>query len=642
MNTNRSETNLDGTKLRSQINAFQSELETIRSKVQRLTDENDSLRNELRRTKEEKSSGNYPDNLSNLNNNPIIEIQKQKIEALEMERNNALRLYEESKQQIFQLETENNDLKDPLKPYLMKSDMQAKQAQEEHARAEVQLAQEIHMIREELLKRSRELTNSQLRVKELERQNEHLQADVYRIQDDLRNHLKKENGYDGTFVAFQSSIDALEVRLEHAVREKENAKQQRDDMEIKVKNLSQQNQSLEEKLNDTIEQLQHQVHFQTTIDQTNDTVGHDQQNHERMHRTINELIEQAAVKTRTAVEEVRQQYNENLERIMQEYNNMEAELNKKQNELDKCLRSKRSIEEELNKILQERRFNLEKSTMDNEDYAKRCFHAERERDENQLKLEQIHQSYKLLQQSFEAEKANHELKQKELTDRFQKVNNDLEKMTRDYTTTFTELNELKKRLSSTQNEQILLQRRITELIKRHEEQILEKETDCLARLKQRDDVNRTTFNELRNLVNRQQRMIVKYKEECHTIASQSETKINELKQKIDNLRGRNEQLQSEIGDVKRKEAETERLLIKNTNRIKTLEERLHDTEEQAIEASRRAAKQLVRDRLGITQGDHYSYSTFRPNHSASLFNLTTFSPPIAPPTESIEHISNDK
>lgn len=82
-------------------------------------------------------------------------------------------------------------------------------------------------------------------------------------------------------------------------------------------------------------------------------------------------------------------------------------------------------------------------------------------------------------------------------------------MTHNYTSTFNELNELKKKLSSTQNEQILLQRRITELIKRHEEEIVEKEKDCLTRLTQRDEINRVTFNELRNLVNRQQRMIVK-------------------------------------------------------------------------------------------------------------------------------------
>ena len=62
-----------------------------------------------------------------MNNNPVIEIQKQKIEALEEERNNAMRLYEESKQHIFQLEAENNDLKDPLKPYLIKFEMQGKQ-----------------------------------------------------------------------------------------------------------------------------------------------------------------------------------------------------------------------------------------------------------------------------------------------------------------------------------------------------------------------------------------------------------------------------------------------------------------------------------------------------------------------------------
>ena len=49
--------------------------------------------------------------------------------------------------------------------------------------------------------------------------------------------------------------------------------------------------------------------------------------------------------------------------------------------------------------------------------------------------------------------------------------------------------------------------------------------------------------------------VSRYKEECHMIASQSETKISDMKQKMENLRARNEQLQSEVADVKRKEAE---------------------------------------------------------------------------------------
>ena len=72
----------------------------------------------------------------------------------------------------------------------------------------------------------------------------------------------------------------------------------------------------------------------------------------------------------------------------------------------------------------------------------------------------------------------------------------------------------------------------------------------------------------------------------------------------------------------------DRILAKNNNRMKSLEERLHDAEDQAIQASRRVrlsrfsivgslrfvrqvAKQLVRDRLAITPGDHHSYSSSR-------------------------------
>lgn len=101
-------------------------------------------------------------------------------------------------------------------------------------------------------------------------------------------------------------------------------------------------------------------------------------------------------------------------------------------------------------------------------------------------------------------------------------------MTNEHTATFNALNEAKKKLSSIQNDQIVLHRRMADLVKiiidlilffhlkififkvkRHEEQLVEKEKDCLARVTQRDEVNRVTFNELRALVNRQQRMIVK-------------------------------------------------------------------------------------------------------------------------------------
>ena len=70
-----------------------------------------------------------------------------------------------------------------------------------------------------------------------------------------------------------------------------------------------------------------------------------------------------------------------------------------------------------------------------------------------------------------------------------------------------------------------------------------------------------------------------------------------------------------------------RILKKNGSRMKMLEERAHDAEQQAIETSRRVrhlitrltlspyflqvAKQLVRDRLAILPNDPYSHSAIR-------------------------------
>ena len=102
-------------------------MENIRLKVQKLTDENDSLRRELRRSVDERFSGPHPDALLNINNDSISEIQRKNIELLEQEKNDAMRLYEQSRQIIMGLEEENNDLKNPLKPHLIKLDMQTKQ-----------------------------------------------------------------------------------------------------------------------------------------------------------------------------------------------------------------------------------------------------------------------------------------------------------------------------------------------------------------------------------------------------------------------------------------------------------------------------------------------------------------------------------
>jgi hypothetical protein len=58
--------------------------------------------------------------------------------------------------------------------------------------------------------------------------------------------------------------------------------------------------SLQEKLAEAVDRLQQQAHMPPIINHPNDP-GLEQFEHDQMHRTIDELIEQAAVKTRSAV-----------------------------------------------------------------------------------------------------------------------------------------------------------------------------------------------------------------------------------------------------------------------------------------------------------------------------------------------------
>jgi hypothetical protein len=65
-----------------------------------------------------------------LDNRTLMEISGKKIELLEEEKYDLTRMYEDSRQIIFRLEQELNDVNDPAKPYLTRLDMQARQASE--------------------------------------------------------------------------------------------------------------------------------------------------------------------------------------------------------------------------------------------------------------------------------------------------------------------------------------------------------------------------------------------------------------------------------------------------------------------------------------------------------------------------------
>ena len=88
-------------------------------------------------------------------------------------------------------------------------------------------------------------------------------------------------------------------------------------------------------------------------------------------------------------------------------------------------------------------------------------------------------------------------------------------------------------------------------------------------------------------MNQQQRMSNKWKEECHSITNKSEAKFVEMKNNFENLKINNEKLRGESNELKQKELENEKIAGIYLNKIKILEQRVKDAENQATEATKR-------------------------------------------------------
>jgi hypothetical protein len=79
----------------------------------------------------------------------------------------------------------------------------------------------------------------------------------------------------------------------------------------------------------------------------------EQQNREennRLNKAIEELMEEAAAKTQKEVEALKKIYNANLEKLINELSLLESDQNSKDAQLEKAIRAKKSLEQELEKV----------------------------------------------------------------------------------------------------------------------------------------------------------------------------------------------------------------------------------------------------------------------------------------------------
>ncbi|XP_047654578.1 sodium channel and clathrin linker 1 isoform X3 [Phacochoerus africanus] len=447
---------------------------------------------------------------------------------------------------------------------------------------------EIEQLRKQLRKAKLDLRMAVAKVEELSKMTEDLQGQMQKKEEDMESAQGREEASDRRLQQLQSSIKQLEMRLHLSTQEatqlrEEKAHLEKQSRELQVKCNELQNEKYEAiiRARDSI-QLLEEANLQR-----NQALLEEKQKEEdieKMKESFSRIVQESAIRTRKEVENTRKQYNVQISRLAGELSALQTECAEKQGQIERAIREKRAVEEELEKIYHEGRIN-ESDYRKLEEMHQRCLVADRSKDDLQLRLRRAENKLKQL-----------EINSSEELSRCQEMIQKLQKVLESERENCGFVSEERLRLQQ-ENEQ--LQKQAEELrkialeaqkqaklkISTMEHEFSIKEHGFEVQLREMEDSNRNSTVELRHLLVTQQKAANRWKEETKKLTESAEIRISNLKSELSRQKLHTQELLSQLEMANEKVVENEKLILEHQEKSDRLQRRLSEAEQRAASAS---------------------------------------------------------
>lgn len=315
----------------------------------------DSLENKLDPSDTEFSTGNKLRHFIDHNDRDVIANLENQLSLMRKERQSAMDMWQNSLSVISNLEAELKNLQFQTAPQTMSFEIELKRRQEEFARSEAAYYKEISILKTDLAHREEELNDARLKHSEFRVEIENLNSLINQKNLDKRNLIQKEYGYDDALISLQNDINDLETKGISYKKDNQYLKEVLQEYQAKVNEqhktldeLEHRNGDLKAKLADALEgskQLRDECKKMKLVEDKN------RADNVHLNRAIEELMEEAALKTQKEVQELKKVYNANLEKLMNECQVLETDQSSRECQLEKVMRAKKSLEVELEKVL---------------------------------------------------------------------------------------------------------------------------------------------------------------------------------------------------------------------------------------------------------------------------------------------------
>ncbi|XP_064352040.1 sodium channel and clathrin linker 1 isoform X1 [Camelus dromedarius] len=458
---------------------------------------------------------------------------------------------------------------------------------------------EIEQLRKQLRQAKLDLRVAAAKVEELTKVTEDLQGHVQKKEEDIVSAQGREEASDRRLQQLQSSIKQLETRLCVTIQEATQLRAEKTHLEKQTTELQAKCNELEDEKYEAIVRARNSMQLLEEVNlQKNQALLEEKQKEEdieKMKETISRLLQDASVRTRKEVINVRKQYSVQISRLTEELSARQMECAEKQDQIDQAIREKKSVEEELEKIYHEGRIN-ESDYRKLEEMHQRCLVAECSKDDLQLRLKTAENKIKQLEMNSSEEISRcQEMIQKlqnvleserencgfvnEQRLKLQQENEQLQKQTEDLRKTALEAQKKAKLKISTME---------------HEFSI--KEHGFEVQLRELEDSNRNSTVELRHLLVTQQKAANRWKEETKKLTESAEIRISNLKSELSRQKLHTQELLSQLEMANEKVVENEKLILEHQEKSNRLQRRLSEAEQRAASASQQLSVITVQRR----------------------------------------------
>uniref|UniRef100_A0AAY4AF66 Sodium channel and clathrin linker 1 n=1 Tax=Denticeps clupeoides TaxID=299321 RepID=A0AAY4AF66_9TELE len=433
-----------------------------------------------------------------------------------------------------------------------------------------------------------DLRTATAKVEEMTRLMQGFQEQLQTKEEDAAGARGREQASDRRLQQLQAALGQLESRLKAATQEAEQVRREQVTWERQVGELQGRCASLEDDKYEAIAKMRDSIQLaeEATL-QKEQTLFREKQKTEELEKVkeaMKQFIQDAAVRTRKEVENVRKQYNVQIHRMAEELSALQLECADKESQIERSHRERKAVEEELGKMYREG-LGGEPDYRKMEVLHQRCLNAERLKDDLQITLQSTQTKMKNMEMGYSEELSRCQEVVRSLQGVLASTRDNCGSVSEERLQLQQENQQLLKEMEELRKASLLAQRKAKEQVSHMEQEFSVKEHGLDARLRELEESRKSSSADLTRLLLAQQKTTKRWKEEARKLADIFEHKLGSLKGELQRQKQRSQELEIQLETDHEKIVEYERQMAEYQEKNNRLQRRLSQAEQRAATAT---------------------------------------------------------